>query len=160
MSGSREIMLLKPYLTNKNASISCDLQKPQLLSTLDKGLVVEEREKQLLFACYKLQRWFLQPTSALSELEVSTTGELLTSLELCPNLEQDLMHETKIYKVLKKVGDSYSIPREQGDTLRRCYAMLFDIQERQKRLDSRTLSITDQESMAHSEVVLGSCEPK
>jgi hypothetical protein len=86
---------------------------------------------------------FLQKTSNLSELEVSATGELLTLLELCPDLEWDLIHETKIYKALKKVGDFSSIPGEQGDASRRRCAALFDVQERQKRLDSGTLSTTD-----------------
>jgi hypothetical protein len=87
MSGSGEKMLSKAYLTNKNAIVSRDLRKPQPLSTLGEGPTVEEREKQLLHARYRLQRMFLQKTSAPSELEVSTAGELLTSLELRPDLE-------------------------------------------------------------------------
>jgi hypothetical protein len=122
------------------------------LSTPDEGPAVEEREKQLLFARHKLQRWFLQPTSAPSELEVSSADKLLTSLELRPNLEWDLMHETKIYKALKKVGDLSFIPGERGDALGRRCAALFESWARQKRLDSGTPSTTDQERMAHSEV--------
>jgi hypothetical protein len=91
----------KPYLTTKNAIVSRNLEKPQPLSTPDEGPAVEEREKQLLFARHKLQRWFLQSTSAPSELEVSAADKLLTSLELRPDLEWLLMHETKIYKALK-----------------------------------------------------------
>jgi hypothetical protein len=101
MSGSGEIMPSKPYLTTKNAIVSRNLEKPQPLSTPDEGPAVEEREKQLLFARHKLQRWFLQSTSAPSELEVSAADKLLTSLELRPDLEWLLMHETKIYKALK-----------------------------------------------------------
>ena len=86
---------------------------------------------------------FLQKTSDPSELEVSAAGELLASLELCPDLEWDLMHETKIYKALKKVGDLSSIPGQPGDALRRRFAALFDVWERQKRLDSGTPSTTD-----------------
>lgn len=142
----------KAYLTNKSAIVSRDLRKPPLLSTPDKELAVEKREMQLLHARYKLQRMFLQKTSDPSELEVSTAGELLTSLELCPDLEWDLMHETKIYKALEKVGDLSSIPGERADALRRRCAALFEEWERQKRLDSGTPSTTDQESMAHSEV--------
>ena len=62
------------------------------------------------------------------------------------------MHETKIYKALKKVGDLSSMPGERGNALRRRCAALFNIWESQKRLDSGTPSTTDQESMAHSEV--------
>ena len=83
---------------------------------------------------------------------MSAAGDLLTSLELCPDLEWDLMHETKIYKALEKVGDLSSIPGERADALRRRCAALFEEWERQKRLDSGTPSTTDQESMAHSEV--------
>ena len=86
---------------------------------------------------------FLQKTSNPSELEVSAAGELLTSLELNPDLEWDLMHETKIYKALQKVGDLSSIPKERGDALRRRCAALFDAWERQKRLDSGTPSTID-----------------
>jgi len=142
----------KAYLNNKSAIISRDLRKPQLLSTPDERLAVEKREMQLLHARYKLQRMFLQKTSNPSELEVSAAGELLTSLELCPDLEWGLMHETRIYKALKKVGDLSSIPGQRGDALRRRCAALFDEWERQKRLDSGTPSTTDKESMAHSEV--------
>ena len=152
MSGYGEEMPSKAYLTNKNAIVSRDLRKPQPLSTPDEGLAVEKREMQLLHARYKLQRMFLQKKSAPSELEVSTAGELLTSLELRPDLEWVLIHETKIYKALKKVQDLSSIPGERGDALRRRCAALFDVWERQKRLDSETPSTTDQESMAHSEV--------
>jgi hypothetical protein len=95
---------------------------------------------------------FLQKTSAPSELEVSAAGELLTSLELRPDLEWVLMHETKIYKALKKVKDLSSIPGERGDALRGRCAALFDMWERRRRLGSGTPSTTDQESMAHSEV--------
>jgi hypothetical protein len=98
---------------------------------------------QLLHARHKLQRMFLQKTSDPSELEVSAAGDLLTSLELRPDLEWDLMHETKIYKALKKVGDLSSIPGERGDALRRRCAALFDVWERKKRLDSGTPSTTD-----------------
>jgi hypothetical protein len=143
MSASRENMPLKACLTNKSANVSRDLRKPQPLSTPDEGLAVEKREMQLLHARHKLQRWFLQETSAPSELEVSAADKLLTSLELCPDLEWDLMHETKIYKALKKVGDLSSIPGERGDALRRRCAALFDVWERQKRLDSGTPSTTD-----------------
>jgi hypothetical protein len=143
MSGSGEKMPSKAYLTNKSAIVSHDLRKPQLLSTPDERLVVEKTEMQLLHARYKLQRMFLQKTSNPSELEISAAGELLTSLELCPDLEWDLMHETKIYKALKKVGDLSSIPGERGDALRRRCAALFDVWERQKRLDSGTPSTAD-----------------
>ena len=122
------------------------------MSTPDEGLAVEKREMQLLHARYKLQRMFLQKTSAPSELEMSAAGELLTSLELRPDLEWVLIHETKIYKALKKVQDLSSIPGERGDGLRRGCAALFDVWERRRRLDSRTPSRTDEESMAHSEV--------
>jgi hypothetical protein len=122
------------------------------LSTLDKRLAVEKGEMQLLYARHKLQRWFLQSTSAPSELEVSAADKLLTSLELRPNLEWVLMHETKIYKALKMVRDLSSIPGERGDALRRRCAALFDIWERRRRLGSGTPSTTDQESMANSEV--------
>jgi hypothetical protein len=141
--GSGEEMPSKAYLTTKNVIISRDLRKPQPLSTPDEGLAVEKREMQLLHARHKLQRMFLQKTSDLSELEVSAAGELLTSLELCPDLEWDLMHETKIYKALKKVGDLSSIPGVRGDALRRRCTALFDAWERQKRLDSGTPSTTD-----------------
>ena len=133
----------KACLTNKSAILPRDFRKPQPLSTPDEELAVEKREMQLLHARYKLQRMFLQKTSDPSELEVSAAGELLTSLELCPDLEWDLMHETKIYKALKKVGDLSSIPGERGDALRRRCAALFDVWERQKRLDSGTPSTTD-----------------
>lgn len=142
----------KAYLTDKNAIISRDLRKPQPLSTLDEGPAVEEREKQLLFARYKLQRWFLQSTSAPSEPEMSAADKLLTSLELRPGSGWVLMHETKIYKALKMVRDLSSIPGEQGDALRRRCATLFDMWEKRKRLGSGTPSTTDQESTAHSEV--------
>jgi hypothetical protein len=151
MSGSGEKMPSKAYLTNKNAIVSCDLRKPQPLSTPDEGPAVEEREKQLLFARHKLQRWFLQSTSAPSELEVSAADKLLTSLELRPDLEWGLMHETKIYKALKMVRDLSSIPGKGGDALRRRCAALFDVWEG-RRLDSGTPSRTDEESMAHSEM--------
>jgi hypothetical protein len=141
----------KAYLTNKNAIVSRDLRKPQPLSTPDEGPAVEEREKQLLFARHKLQRWFLQSTSAPSELEVSAADKLLTSLELRPDLEWGLMHETKIYKALKMVRDLSSIPGKGGDALRRRCAALFDVWEG-RRLDSGTPSRTDEESMAHSEM--------
>ena len=111
VSGSGEEMPSKACLTNKSAIISRDLRKPQPLSTADEGPAVEEREKQLLFARHKLQRWFLRDTSAPSELEVSAADKLLASLELRPHLEWDLMHETKIYKALKMVRDLPSIPR-------------------------------------------------
>ena len=152
MSRSGEDMPSKAYLTNKNAIVSRDLRKPQPLSIPDEGLAVEKREMQLLHARYRLQRMFLQKTSAPSELEVSAAGELLTSLELRPDLEWVLIHETKIYKVLKKVQDLSSIPGERGDALRRRCAALFDIWERRRKLDSGTPSKTDEESMAHSEV--------
>jgi hypothetical protein len=152
MSGSGEKMPSKAYLTNKSAIVSRDLRNPQLLSTPDERLAVEKREMQLLHARYKLQRMFLQKTSDPSELEVSAAGELLTSLELCPDLEWVLMHETKIYKALKMVRNLSSIPGEGGDALRRRCAALFDIWERRRRVDSGTPSTTDQESMAHSEV--------
>jgi hypothetical protein len=142
----------KAYLTNKNAVVSRNLRKPQPLSTPDEGLAVEKREMQLLHARYKLQRMFLLKTSAPSALEVSAAGELLTSLELRPDLEWVLMHETKIYKALKKVKDLSSIPGERGDALRGRCAALFDMWERRRRLGSGTPSTTDQESMAHSEV--------
>jgi hypothetical protein len=86
---------------------------------------------------------------------VSAAAELLTSLELCPELEWDLMHETEIYKALKQVGDLSSIPGERADALRRRCAALFDELERRRRLDSKTPSTTDQESMTHSEVADG-----
>ena len=143
MSGSGEKMPSKAYLTTKKAIVPRNLRKPQPLSTPDEGPAVEEREKQLLFARHKLQRWFLQSTSTPSELEVSAADELLTSLELRPDLEWDLMHETKIYKALKKVGDLSSVPGEQGDALRRRCVALLDVWERQKRLDSGTPSTTD-----------------
>jgi hypothetical protein len=152
MSGSGVKMPSKAYLTNKNAIVSRDLRKPQPLSTPDEVPAVEEREKQLLFARHKLQRWFLRSTSAPSELEVSAADKLLTSLELRPDVEWALMHETKIYKALKMVRDLSSIPGERGDVLRRRCAALFDIWERRGRLGSGTPSTTDQESMAHSEV--------
>jgi hypothetical protein len=95
---------------------------------------------------------FLQKPSAPSELEVSAAAELLTSLELRPDSEWAFIHETKIYKALKKVGDLSSIPKERGDALRRRCAALFDAWERRGRLGSGTPSTTDQESMAHSEV--------
>ena len=136
-------MPLNAYLTNKSAIVSRDARKPQPLSTPDERLAVEKREMQLLHARYKLQRMFLQKTSNPSELEVSAAGELLTSLELNPDLEWDLMHETKIYKALQKVGDLSSIPKERGDALRRRCAALFDAWERQKRLDSGTPSPID-----------------
>ena len=136
-------MSSKAYLTKKSAIVSRDLRKPQPLSTPDEGPAVEEREKQLLFARHKLQRWFLQSTSAPSELEVSAADKLLTSLELRPDLEWVLMHEAKIYKALKKVGDLSSIPGERGDALRRRCAALLDVWERQKRLNSGTPSTTD-----------------
>jgi hypothetical protein len=142
MSRSGEKMPSEAYLTNKIAIVSRDIRKPQPLSTPDEEPAVAEREKQLLFARHKLQRWFLQKTSAPSDLEVSAADKLLTSLELRPDLEWVLMHETKIYKALKKVGDLSSIPGERGDALRRC-AALFDVWERQKRLDSGTPSTTD-----------------
>jgi hypothetical protein len=107
---------------------------------------------QLLHARYKLQRMFLQSTSAPSELEVSAADKLLTSLELRPDLEWVLMHETKIYKALKTVRDLSSIPGERGDALRRRCAALFDAWERRRRLDSGTPSRTDEESMTQSEV--------
>jgi hypothetical protein len=153
MSGSGEKMPSKAYLTKKNTIISRDPRKPQSLSTPDEGPAVEEREKQLLFARHKLQRWFLRETSAPSELEMSAADKLLTSLELRPDLEWDLMHETKIYKALRMVRDLSSIPGERGDALRRRCAALFDVWERRRRLDSGTPSTTDNESMAHSEVV-------
>jgi hypothetical protein len=152
MSGSGEEMPSKAYLTNKNAIVSRDLRKPQPLSTPDEGLAVEKREMQLLHVRYKLQRMFLQKTSAPSELEVSAAGELLTSLELRPDLEWVLIHETKIYKALKKVQDLSSIPGVRGDALRRRCAALFDVWERRRRLNSGTPSRTDEESMAHSGV--------
>ena len=155
MSRSGEDMPSKAYLTNNNAIVSRDLRKPQPLSTPDEGPAVEEREKQLLFARHKLQRWFLRETSAPSGLEVSAADKLLTSLELRPDLEWDLMHETRIYKALKMVRDLSSIPGEPGDALRGRCAALFDVWARQKRLDSGTPSTTDQESMAHSEVADG-----
>ena len=141
----------KAYLTNKNAIVSRDLRKPQPLSIPDEGLAVEKREMQLLHARYKLQRMFLQKASAPSELEVSAAGELLTSLELRPDLEWVLIRETKIYKALKKVRDLSSIPGQGGDALRRRCAALFDVWEG-RRLDSGTPSRTDEESIAHSEV--------
>jgi hypothetical protein len=150
MSASREKMLSKACSTNKSAIAPRDLRKPQLLSTPDEGFAVE---MQLLHARYKLQRMFLQKTSAPSELEVSAAGELLTSLELRPDLEWVLMHETKIYKALKKVGDLSSVPGGGGDALRKRCAALFDAWERRRRLDSGTPSTTDEEGMAHSEVV-------
>jgi hypothetical protein len=143
MSGSGEKRPSKAYLINKSAIVTRGLQKPQPLTPPDERLAVEKREMQLLHARYKLQRMFLQTTSNPSELEVSAAGELLTSLELRPDLEWDLMHETKIYKALKKVGDLSSIPGERGDALRRRCAALFDVWERQKRLDSGTPSTTD-----------------
>ena len=142
----------KAYLTNKNAIVSRDLRKPQPLSTPDEGSAVEEREKQLLFARYKLQRWFLQETSDPSKLTVSTADELLTSLELRPDLEWGLMRETKIHKALKKVRDLSSIPGKGGDALRRRCAELFGVWERRTRFDSGTPSRTDEESMAYSDV--------
>ena len=129
--GSGEKMSLKAYLTKKSAIVSRDLRKPQPLSTPDKGLVVEKRVMQLLHARYKLQRMFLQKISDPLELEVSTAGDILTLLELRPDLEWDLIHETKIYKALKQVGDLSSIHREEGDALRRRCAALFDVWERQ-----------------------------
>jgi len=66
----------------------------------------------------------LQKTSAPSELEVSTAGELLTSLELRPDLEWVLICETRIYKALKKVRNLSSIPGKGGDALRRRCAAL------------------------------------
>jgi hypothetical protein len=152
MSVSREKMPSKACLTNKSAIVSRDLRKAQPLSTPDEGLAIEKREMQLLYARHKLQRMFLLKTSAPSELEVSAAGELLTSLKLRPDLESVLMRETKIYKALGKVRDLSSIPGEGGDALRRRCAALFDIWERRRRLDSGTLSRTDEESMAHSEV--------
>jgi hypothetical protein len=152
MSGSGEEMPSKAYLTNKNAIVSRDLLKPQPLSAPDEGLAVEKREMQLLHARYKLQRMFLQKTSAPSELEVSTAGELLTSLELRPDLEWVLIRETKIHKALKRVRDLSSIPGKGGDALRRRCAELFGVWERRTRLDSGTPSRTDEESMAYSEV--------
>jgi hypothetical protein len=143
MLGSGEKLPLKACLTNKIAIVSRDIRKPQPLSTPDEEPAVAEREKQLLFARHKLQRWFLQKTSAPSDLEVSAADKLLTSLELRPDLEWVLMHETKIYKALKKVGDLSPIPGERGDALRRRCAALFDVWERQKRLDSGTPSTTD-----------------
>lgn len=142
----------KAYLTNKNAIISRDPRRPQPLSTPDQEPAVEEREKKLLFARHKLQRWFLRETSAPSELEMSAADKLLTSLKLRPDLEWDLMHETKIYKALKMVRDLSSIPGEQGDALKERCATLFDTWERQRGFDNGTSSRTDEESMAHSEV--------
>ena len=133
----------KAYLTNKSAIASRDFRKPQPLSTPDERLAVEEREMQLLHARYKLQKMFLHKTSDPSELEVSAADKLLTSLELRPDSEWALINETKIYKALKKVGDLSSIPGERGDALRRRCAALFDVWERQKRLDSGTPSTTD-----------------
>jgi hypothetical protein len=152
MSGSGEKTSSKAYLTNKNAIVSLDLRRSQPSSTSDEGPAVEEREKQLLFARHKLQRWFLRETSAPSELEVSAADKLLTSLELRPDSEWVLMNETKIYKALKMVRDLSSIPGERGDTLRRRCAALFDAWERRRRLDSGTPSTLDKEGMAHSEV--------
>ena len=151
MSRSREEMPSKAYLTNKYAIVSRDLRKPQPLSTPDEGLAVEKREMQLLHARYKLQRMFLQKTSAPSELEVSAAGELLTSLELRPDSESVLIHQTKIYKALKQVRDLSSIPGERGEALRRRCAALFAVWERRRRLDSGTPSRTD-DITAHSEV--------
>jgi hypothetical protein len=111
MSGSGEEMPSKAHLTKKNAIVSRDLREPRLSSTPDEGPAVEEREKQLLFARYKLQRWLLRKTSSPSDLEVSAANELLTSLELRPESEWVLMNETKIYKALKMVRDLPSIPR-------------------------------------------------
>lgn len=107
---------------------------------------------QLLHARYKLQRMFLHKTPDLSEQEVSAAAELLTSLELRPDLIWVLMHETKIYKALKKVGDLSSIPIERGAALKRRCAALFDVWEKRRRLDSGTPSTTDQESMASFKV--------
>ena len=64
------------------------------------------------------------PCSAPSELEVSTAGELLTSLELRPDLEWVLICETRIYKALNKVRNLSSIPGKGGDALRRRCAAL------------------------------------
>ena len=152
VSGPGEEMPSKACLTNKSAIISRDLWKPQPLSTPDEGPAVEEREKQLLFARYKLQRWLLRKTSSPSELEVSAANELLTSLKLRPESEWVLMNETKIYKALKMVRDLPSIPGERGDALRGHCAALFEIWERRRRLGSGTPFTTDQESVAHSEV--------
>lgn len=142
----------KAYLTNKNAIKSPDLRNSQPLSAPDEERAVDERREDVLHARHKLQRMFLQKSSAPSELEVSDAGKLLTWLELRPDLEWDLMRKTKIYKALEKVRDLSSIPGERGDKLRRRCAALCDEWERQKRLDSGTLSTTDKESTAHSEV--------
>ena len=80
-------MSSKAYLTKKSAIVSRDLRKPQPLSTPDEGLAVEKRVMQLLHARYKLQRMFLQKISDPSELEVSAAGDILTLLELRPDLE-------------------------------------------------------------------------
>jgi len=152
MSVSTEKMPSKAYLTNGNAIVSRDLRKPQPSSTPDEGPAVEQRKKQLLFARHKLQRMFLQKTSDPSELAVSAADKFLTLLELRPDLEWSLIHETKIYKALKKVGDLSSIPGERGDALRRRCAALFDVWDRRRRLDSGTPSRIEEESMAHSEV--------
>jgi hypothetical protein len=152
ISGSGEEMPSKAHLTKKNAIAFRDLRETRLSSTSDEGPAVEEREKQLLFARYKLQRWLLRKTSSPSELEVSAANELLTSLELRPESEWVLMNETKIYKALKMVRDLPSIPGERGDALRGHCAALFEIWERRRRLGSGTPFTTDQESVAHSEV--------
>lgn len=151
-SQSEEKMPSKAYLTNKNAIDSRNLGKSQPLSTPDEGRAVKEREKDLLYARYDLQRMLLRKTSAPSELDVSTAGELLTSLKLRPDLEWDLIQATKIYKALKKVRDLSSIPGDRGDALKTRCATLLDAWERWRRVDSGTPSTTDQESMTHSEV--------
>lgn len=143
----------KAYSTNVNAIESHDLRKSQPLSTPDEESAVKERKEDLLHARHKLQRMFLQKSSAPSEWEVSAADKLLTWLELRPDLEWDLMRKTKIYKALEKVRDLSSIPGERGDSLRRRCAALFDAWESRRRVDSGTPSISDQESMTRSEVV-------
>jgi hypothetical protein len=135
MSGSGEKMPSKSYSTNKNAIVTRGVQKPQPLSTLDERLAVAERNKLLLHIRYKLQRWFLQEASAPTELEVSAATELLAALELRPDLEWALVHETKIYKALKKVRDLSSIPGDPGDEFRKRCAALLDMWEKRRGID-------------------------
>ncbi|TLD05650.1 hypothetical protein E2P81_ATG10617 [Venturia nashicola] len=132
ISGPGERMPSKAYSMNVNAIEAHDLRKSQPLSTPDEESAVKERKEDLLHARHKLQRMFLQKSSAPSEWEVSAAGKLLTWLELRPDLEWDLMRKTKIYKALEKVRDLSSIPGERGDALRRRCAALFDVWESRK----------------------------
>ena len=99
------------------------------MSTSDKGPNAEKREQQLLRIRYNLQRCFSLKNSAPTELELSTAADLLTALELCPDLEWSLVRKTKIHKALKMVRDLSFIPGEQKYKFRRRCAALLDVWE-------------------------------